>query len=442
MQSSRIPGGRSPAFGALVTLAGLASVSAVGEIGCGATPSDPASGSSSEEVSGSTVIHPAASATLCLGVASSANGAAASVATCTGSASQQWTYDGAALRVLGTKCLDVTDGASANGTKLQIWDCVTGSVNQRWTHTGATFGWGTSGKCLDLTDGLAAAGTLAQTWSCVAGDENQEWTLGATSGGGSSSGGTSSGGTSSGGGSSSGGTTTTGLNPKVAPGANFDLSIWELQEPYGSPGAPTTYVSSQLKGASGHQSAYFFTDPTDGAMTFWDPENGVTTPNSSYPRSELREMTSSGAAANWLSPGTHTLTATLKATEIPNHVAVGQIHLGTGTPASTKPLLELFYYPSGKIEMAIEQTPAGGNEIPYTVGNVPLGTKWSYVIGLSGNTISFVLNGGATQTWQMSSTFDQEGMDFKAGDYDQSVGTSATVGAKVAFYALKVTHGK
>ena len=59
----------------------------------------------------------------------------------------------------------------------------------------------------------------------------------------------------------------------------------------------------------------------------------------------------------------------------------------------------------------------------HTVGNVPLGTKWSYVIGLSGNTISLVIDGGATQTFAMSSTFDQEGMYFKAGDYDQSVGT-------------------
>jgi hypothetical protein len=239
-------------------------------------------------------------------------------------------------------------------------------------------------------------------------------------------------------GGSSGGS---GLDPNVAPGGNFDLSVWELQEPVGSPGAPTTFTSAQLVGAKGHQDTYFFTDPTDGAMSFWDPENGVTTANSNYPRSELREMTASGAAANWMPTGTHTLSATLKATLIPDHVAVGQIHLGTGTPSSTKPLLELFYHSDGTIEMAIEQTPAGGNEVPYTVGHVPLGTQWSYVIGLAGNTISLALNGGAAQTWAMSTTFDQEGMYFKAGDYDQSVGTSATVGAKVQFYALQIAHG-
>jgi hypothetical protein len=232
-----------------------------------------------------------------------------------------------------------------------------------------------------------------------------------------------------------------GLDPSVAPGGNFDLSLWELQEPVGSPGAPTTFLPSQLEGAGGHQDTYFFTDPTDGAMSFWDPENGVTTANSDYPRSELREMTASGAAANWTPSGTNTLTATVKATLIPSHVAVGQIHLGTGTPSSTKPLLELFYESTGAIEMAIEQTPAGGNEIPYPVGNVPLGTKWSYVIGLAGETISLTIDGGTLQTWTMSSTFDQEGMYFKAGDYDQSVGTDGTVGAKVQFYALQIFHG-
>ncbi len=231
------------------------------------------------------------------------------------------------------------------------------------------------------------------------------------------------------------------LDPNVAPGGNFDLSVWELQEPVGSAGSPTTIPPAQLEGPKGFSDTYFFTDPTDGSMSFWDPENGVTTANSNYPRSELREMTAGGAAANWPSSGTNTLRATVKVTQVPSHVAVGQIHLGTGTPASTKPLLELFYFATGDIELGIEQTPAGGNEVNHPVGNVPLGTKWSYVIGLSGNTITLGIDGGAVQTFAMSSTFDQEGMYFKAGDYDQSVGTSATVGAKVQFYSLEVFHG-
>jgi hypothetical protein len=128
-------------------------------------------------------------------------------------------------------------------------------------------------------------------------------------------------------------------------------------------------------------------------------------------------------------------------TEVPDHVCVGQIHLGTGSPSSTKPLLELFYHSTGGIVLGIEQTPAGGNEVLHSVGTVPLGTQWGYEIGLSGNTISLTINGGSAMTFAMSSSFDNEGMYFKAGDYDQSTGSSTTVGAKVQFYALAITHG-
>jgi hypothetical protein len=229
------------------------------------------------------------------------------------------------------------------------------------------------------------------------------------------------------------------LNPNVAPGGNFDLSHWELQLPVGSPGSPTTIPASQLQGPNGFQDSYFFTNKTDGSMSFWDPENGVTTPNSKYARSELREMNADGSPAAWLAPGTHTLSATVKATQIPSHVAVGQIHLGQNS-GSTKPLLELFYYSSGAIEIGIEQTPAGGNEVLHQVTSVPLGTQWSYVIGLSGSKISLTVN-GKNYSYTASSSFNGYTMYFKAGDYDQSHGSSSTVGAKVQFYGLSIYHG-
>lgn len=230
------------------------------------------------------------------------------------------------------------------------------------------------------------------------------------------------------------------LNPGVAPGGNFDLSRWELQLPIGSPGSPTTIPPSQLEGSNGFQDSYFYTNSSDGSMSFWDPENGVKTPNSNYARSELREMNSDGSAAAWSIPGTHTLTATVKGTQVPDHVCVGQIHLGQNS-GSTKPLLELFYYSNGNIKMGIEQTPAGGNEVLYTVGNVALGKQWSYVISLTGgNTIGLTLN-GTNHTWALPSAFNGYTMYFKAGDYDQTSGSSGTVGARVQFYALTIQHG-
>jgi len=232
-----------------------------------------------------------------------------------------------------------------------------------------------------------------------------------------------------------------GLSPNVPPGSNFDLSLWELQEPIGSAGDPTTISPAALAG--GFHDSYFFTDPTDGAMTFWDPESGVTTADSSYPRSELREMNADGSPANWPIAGTNVLSATLAVTQVPDHVCVGQIHLGTaiqaGLAASTKPLVELYYEASGAIELGIENDPTGG-QTSHAIANVPLGTELSYTLQLTGDgTISLTID-GATSTFVMPAAFAGYGQYFKAGDYDQSAGTDATVGAIVKFYALHVTH--
>jgi hypothetical protein len=108
--------------------------------------------------------------------------------------------------------------------------------------------------------------------------------------------------------------------------------------------------------------------------------------------------------------------------------------------SSTKPLLELFYYSDGSIQLGIEQTPAGGNEVLHGIGTVPLGTEFSYSIELDGNdTLTMTLN-GVTSTYTVPSAFNGYGMYFKAGDYLQATGTSSTVGGTVAFYALSVTH--
>jgi hypothetical protein len=149
---------------------------------CTADVAPVASSTESATSTSSGPIHPIASSAPCLGVVaqSNANGAGVEVRSCDGGADQQWSSDGASLRVFGSKCLDVTNGNAANGTKLQIWDCGAGDANpnQKWTRAGLTFTWSSHGKCLDLTDGVAASGTLTQSWACFAGDANQQWSFG------------------------------------------------------------------------------------------------------------------------------------------------------------------------------------------------------------------------------------------------------------------------
>ncbi|MYV37632.1 polysaccharide lyase family 7 protein [Streptomyces sp. SID1328] len=228
-------------------------------------------------------------------------------------------------------------------------------------------------------------------------------------------------------------------DPHVAPGGNFDLSVWQLQEPVGSPGSPTTISSSRLRGANGYQDAYFYTDTRDGAMTFWAPEKGVTTPNSNYARSELREMNRDGGAADWALGGTHRMNATLRVVSVTKNVCVGQIHLGSGG-SSTKPLLELYYHADGDIVLGTENSPSGG-QTPHTVGHVSLGRTWTYSIAVTGgNTIELTVNGSTTR-YPIPASFNPYKQYFKAGSYNQSSSDSTTNGARVAFYGLTVQHG-
>ncbi|UQU66904.1 polysaccharide lyase family 7 protein [Couchioplanes caeruleus] len=228
------------------------------------------------------------------------------------------------------------------------------------------------------------------------------------------------------------------LDPTVAPGGNFNLAVWSLQLPIGSPGSPTTIPPAQLKGPDGYTNpAYFWTDKNDGSMTFWAPEKGVTTPNSNYARSELREMNPNGSAADWPLAGNHTLSATLRVPQVTKNVCVGQVHLGSGG-SSTKPLLELYYRPNGDIHLGTENSPAGGQTL-HLVGNVPLGKTWSYVINVSGNRINLTVN-GANTSYSIPSSFNPYKQYFKAGSYNQSSSESTTAGAKVKFYALTVSH--
>ena len=228
------------------------------------------------------------------------------------------------------------------------------------------------------------------------------------------------------------------LDPTVAPGGNFNLSVWSLQLPIGSPGSPTTIPPSQLQGASGYTNpAYFWTDKNDGSMTFWDPESGVTTPNSSYARTELREMNAGGSAADWSLSGTHKLSATLRIVSVTKNVCVGQIHLGSGG-SSTKPLLELYYHSNGDVVLGLENSPDGGQTL-HTLTNVPMGTQWSYVIAIVGGKIQITVN-GTTKSYSIASGFNAYHQYFKAGAYNQSSSSSTSNGAKVKFYALTVAH--
>jgi hypothetical protein len=198
----------------------------------------------------------------------------------------------------------------------------------------------------------------------------------------------------------------------------------------------------KLQGADGFHDSYFFT-ASDGAMTFWDPENGITTAHSEFPRSELREVNADGSLANWPIAGTNILRATLAVTRVPDRVCIGQIHVGTpievGLSPSTKPLLELYCSHDGEIDLGIERSPKGGQTL-HAITSAPVGSIFTYIIELTGDgTIALAVD-GTRSTFTIPPSFEGYGAYFKAGNYDQSVGTDATAGATVKFYALQIEH--
>jgi hypothetical protein len=72
------------------------------------------------------------------------------------------------------KCVDDNAGSTANGTRIQIWDCNgAGAQNWYWANGNLQLG-GPGGKCMDVTGQHTANGTLVQLWDCNGGP-NQQW---------------------------------------------------------------------------------------------------------------------------------------------------------------------------------------------------------------------------------------------------------------------------
>lgn len=136
------------------------------------------SGTTPPPTSGGHVIHPGASSTTCLTAPSNTNGGSVVVKPCDGTASQTWTQNGNTLVVYSNMCLDVTNGSTANGNKMQIWACGNNNANQQFSVTSdKRIAWTGKGECLDLTGGSLTSGNAIQMWQCTDNDNNQVWNI-------------------------------------------------------------------------------------------------------------------------------------------------------------------------------------------------------------------------------------------------------------------------
>ena len=217
------------------------------------------------------------------------------------------------------------------------------------------------------------------------------------------------------------------LDPAVAPGGNFNLSVWQLQLPTGSPGRPPPFAGPTQRAERIqewlllHRQDQRFDDLLGTREGRHHAELQIRPFRAA--RDELQRHRG-GLATSRHPPAERDL----RVTQVPKSVAVGQVHLGSGgvDQAAAGALLRA----SGNITLGIENSPAGGQTL-HKVGNVPL----EHTVELRGRHHRRqhdqpAVNGGSTRTWTIPSSFNGYGMYFKAGSYNQSSSSSTTRGRR------------
>jgi hypothetical protein len=212
------------------------------------------------------------------------------------------------------------------------------------------------------------------------------------------------------------------------PGEVLDLSNWYLTLPTGEERDPDDIYQPRLTTYLG---SHFYPNSTGDGVVFTANAGGVTTSGSSYPRSELREMTGDRKAGWSNRSGTHTLCVRQAITRLPQvrpHLVAAQIHDADDDVMLVR--LEggrlLVEYEDGDREVVID--PA-----------YRLGTPYDLRIVAAASRVQVYYNGRLGAEIPESGS----GWYFKAGSYLQSnpdKGDDPDAVGEVVIYSLQVTH--
>lgn len=232
-------------------------------------------------------------------------------------------------------------------------------------------------------------------------------------------------------------TTAPSSTSSCAPGAYISvLTNFDLQLPYATSGSsPASISGSKLAGCDGYQNAsWFYWDSTDSYMVMKAPPlNGDScahTSGSVHCRTELREEN----PGSWSPKGTNTMTVTLSVPE-PDDGSHGTVVGQVFSAEYSKPVAELYYDQSGDLVIGVEQTTSGGKSDFSTIGNVAVGTKFTYVLSYSGDNLTVSLNGADAKSFPTSQLGDPNSY-FKVGDYNQGSKDSS----EVDVYSIDIVH--
>ncbi|MEE4546248.1 polysaccharide lyase family 7 protein [Streptomyces sp. V4-01] len=205
-----------------------------------------------------------------------------------------------------------------------------------------------------------------------------------------------------------GGPATGGGGVGTLPGQALDLTNWKETLPTGPTEDPTEISQPQL--ATYDDAPYFTVAPGGKAVQFRAGVNGVTTSGSGYPRSELREMTNSGASeASWSSTsGTSTFVVDEAFTHLPNtkpQVVGLQIHNSSDD-------ISVFRLEGSNLYVT------DGNDTHHKLvtSSYTLGTEYEAKFVVVGGQIKAYYNG----TLETTISYSGSGNYFKTGAYVQA----------------------
>ena len=221
----------------------------------------------------------------------------------------------------------------------------------------------------------------------------------------------------------------------------IDLSTWNLSIPVGTP--PATIDTPKL--LSGFKGKYFQAEGS--SVQFWSPVTGTRTENAIYPRSELRETYADGRLRNWTYPeADNYLRATLAINQVPSSgkIVIGQIHAYD----SQKPLVKVEYQykektQTGNLVIKVRMRPDDAESRVITLATgVKLDREFNYLIHLSPGGALGVSAAGYQWDSQISATWRDKPLYFKAGVYVQDNTGYTSEGGQVTFSKLDIDHDK
>lgn len=229
-----------------------------------------------------------------------------------------------------------------------------------------------------------------------------------------------------------------------SPADILDLSNWKLTLPTGPSTSATEVKQPQLAAFStspwftlnANRDAVIFRAPIACKTTTGPACGSRTSTNTSYARSELREMTNNGTAnAAWsMTSGTHTMEVNLAFTKLPSgkpHLVGAQIH--DGSDDITVIRLE---------EKSLWVTQGDNTHHKLITNNYTLGTRATIKFVASGGKVQVYYNGSLQTTISTNAT----GNYFKTGAYTQANCDNASPCdgnvnyGEVHVYSAKVTH--